>query len=104
VPLCGIKESSVHPDILGKGNNLTPEEIRYYYDKYGFNHFKIEGRTLESIDVLCMELYYLIKPEWYFHCLREASGYEGIYVNSNLSHMIYDNGRPRRPYAISKTT
>ena len=77
---CTIRHSSVHPSVLGKGNNFTLEEVDQYY-KMGYKYFKIEGRTLLSSDVLMMYLYYLVKPEWWFEMIREAALVEGIFVN-----------------------
>lgn len=91
---CGIKESSVHPSVLGKNNNFTPEEIAEY-EKMGFQYFKIEGRTLRSLDVLCMYCYYMIKPEWWFEVICEASNYGGITYNDNNAPVEMDLHTPR---------
>lgn len=85
---CGITESSIHPSVLGKGNNFTIEEVNQYHD-LGYRYFKLEGRTLQSLDVLLMYCYYMIKPEWWFDVIREAYGTEGAIINSPNDEQQY---------------
>ncbi len=77
---CGIKENITHPSILGKGNNFTLEEIDEY-NKLGYKYFKLEGRTLNSPEILAQYLYYMVKPEWYWEIMVRASYWEGIFYN-----------------------
>ena len=77
---CEIDKSINHPTKLGKGNNLSYEDI-LKYNKMGYNYFKLEGRTLPSSAVLSNYLYYLINPEYIFDTLEEAATIEGIFVN-----------------------
>lgn len=77
---CGITEGITHPDILGKRNNLSNEDIDEYY-KMGYKYFKLEGRTLGSGQLIGCYLYYLIKPECYFEVISLAATIDGIFVN-----------------------
>ena len=95
---CGIKESNVHPTMLGKGNNFSLDEIKQYSD-LGYKYFKLEGRTLLSSDMLMMYLYYMVKPEWWFETIREACFIEGIFVNDSNALQDYQK-IPTREYAI----
>lgn len=84
---CQIRESLNHPSLLGKGNNLSIEDIQNYY-KMGFKHFKLEGRTLHPATMLSNYLYYLIKPEYYF-LVNEIAIKTDILKNSYNELMVY---------------
>jgi len=49
-------------------NHISPEEIWGKYIPMGFEQFKIEGRTFETLHLLEHYMYYMIKPE----CRDEA--------------------------------
>ena len=68
---CKIDQELNHPKRLGQGNNLSFEEIKEYH-KMGFQHFKLEGRTLPSGTMFANYLYYLIKPEYHFFLIETA--------------------------------
>lgn len=88
IPKCGITNNITHPSILGKGNNLSNEDIDRYAEKYKFAHFKLEGRTLRSVDVLTNYLYYLIKPEYYFEIMSMSLDVPNILFNDPNSPII----------------
>lgn len=48
--------------------HVTPEAIREKYMPMGFNQFKIEGRSLEMLNLIEHYMYYMAKPE----CRDEA--------------------------------
>ena len=54
------------------------DDIQDTYLPHGFNHFKIEGRSLGSAVVLEFLLYYMTKPE------RQLEVREAIYLDSSL--------------------
>lgn len=51
-------------DILDFPTIITPQQIQEYYIPKGFQHFKIEGRTLHPVDILESYIYYLVKDEY----------------------------------------
>jgi collagenase-like PrtC family protease len=51
-------------DILEFPTVLTQKDVYGRYSKMGFEHFKIEGRTMPLPQVIESYLYYLIKPEY----------------------------------------
>ena len=55
-------------DITELKNHISPDEIWNKYIPMGFEQFKIEGRTLETLNLLEHYMYYMIKPE----CKDEA--------------------------------
>lgn len=85
---CGITENITHHNILGKGNNFTLEDVNNY-NQMGYNYFKIEGRTLQSVDIFGMYLYYMVKPEYYWEILSMAAGIEGIFFNDPNAFQTY---------------
>ena len=50
-------------DITELKNHISPDEIWNKYIPMGFEQFKIEGRTLETLNLLEHYMYYMIKPE-----------------------------------------
>lgn len=60
---CGIKACTV--GITNYKNNFTREELVEYANN-GFNHFKLEGRTLPPIEVILNFVKYMVKPEYIF--------------------------------------
>lgn len=61
---CVIKGNTLHPLTIGSKNNISPESIFNDYVPNGFNHFKLEGRTLSITENVCNFVRYLIKPEY----------------------------------------
>lgn len=59
---CHINSDTIY--LQNKANQLSPEEIAEY-EKMGFSHFKLEGRTLFTEEVIHNYLKYMIKPEYY---------------------------------------
>lgn len=51
-------------DILEYPTVITREELYDKYSKMGFQHFKLEGRTMPIQQVIESYLYYMIKPEY----------------------------------------
>ena len=51
-------------DIIGYPTVITREELYGKYTEMGFQHFKIEGRTMPIHQVIESYLYYMIKPEY----------------------------------------
>ena len=96
IPHCSIaNKGTSHPDKRGKGNNLSIEDIDKY-QKMGYKYFKLEGRTFHSMMQLYENLYYLIKPEWYWEILSEVIGIEGVYYNCPNNTVKYQ--RMEFPY------
>lgn len=50
-------------EILDNKTVLKIEDI-YRYEKMGFSHFKIEGRTTSYTDLIEILVYYMVKPEY----------------------------------------
>ncbi|MCQ2416544.1 MAG: hypothetical protein MJ071_01890 [Oscillospiraceae bacterium] len=51
-------------DITGLPNHISPEEIWEQYIPMGFEQFKIEGRSFQTLNLIEHYLYYMIRPEW----------------------------------------
>lgn len=51
-------------DILEYPTVITKEELYGKYSEMGFQHFKLEGRTMPIQQVIESYLYYMIKPEY----------------------------------------
>lgn len=50
-------------DVVNLKNHISPDEIWNKYIPMGFEQFKIEGRTFETLNLLEHYMYYMIKPE-----------------------------------------
>ena len=61
---CPILGSSLKPEACDITNNISVKEIEEKYVPLGFSHFKLEGRSLSDIEVLCHYAKYFIKPEY----------------------------------------
>ena len=61
---CLISGSTCSPITREYTNNLSPTDIFEIYAPMGFEQFKLEGRTLNSIELALNYIYYLIKPEY----------------------------------------
>lgn len=55
-------------------NNLSPKEIYNVYAPLGFQHFKLEGRTLSDIENACNYAWYLAKPEYQLYVIKMLIG------------------------------
>lgn len=64
VPSCPIVGSTIDPCTMNYHNNLSPEEILNIYAPKGFQHFKLEGRTLSDLENACNYVRYMVKPEY----------------------------------------
>lgn len=49
--------------IVSLKNHISPDEIWNTYIPMGFEQFKIEGRTAETLNLIEYYMYYMIKPE-----------------------------------------
>ncbi|MBR6107728.1 MAG: hypothetical protein IKQ39_06930 [Oscillospiraceae bacterium] len=55
-------------EIKGLKNHISPDEIWNTYIPMGFEQFKIEGRTANTLNLMEHYMYYMVKPE----CRDEA--------------------------------
>lgn len=67
---CPIKFNTLHPEVCGSHNNLSPEEIYNDYVPNGYNLFKLEGRTLPISENACNYVKYMVKPEYHMYVLN----------------------------------
>lgn len=51
-------------EIINLKNHISPDEIWNTYIPMGFEQFKIEGRTAETLNLIEHYMYYMIKPEF----------------------------------------
>lgn len=51
-------------DIVGLKNHISPDEIWDTYIPMGFEQFKIEGRTVGTLNLVEQYIYYMTKPEY----------------------------------------
>ncbi len=56
--------SNTFLDTIGYSTHITPETVFGKYMDMGFEHFKIEGRTMHPFNVIESYVYYLAKPEY----------------------------------------
>ena len=63
-PGCGITAPTFAKETREYRNNITREELYNYYVKNNFSYFKIEGRTLPTLEVILNYVYYMVKPEY----------------------------------------
>lgn len=61
---CGIKRNTLYPN--NYKNNFTMDEI-IEYNKQGFEYFKIEGRTFDTLTLTLELVKFLVKPEYQFY-------------------------------------
>lgn len=59
---CGTGNKSFY-DILNQSTTITDEDLYTRYVPFGFNNFKIEGRTLHNLDIIESYIYYLVPPD-----------------------------------------
>jgi hypothetical protein len=74
LPKCGITDNTLSNTAQHYTNNISPEEILTTYAPKGFSMFKLEGRTLDSQEVLLNYVRYMIKPEHQFWVLSKLLG------------------------------
>ncbi|MBQ8180824.1 MAG: hypothetical protein IJ010_02465 [Ruminococcus sp.] len=60
---CGCEERTIF-DNRKLSTNISPDDIWEKYVPMGFEHFKIEGRTLSKLNLVETYIYYMIKPEF----------------------------------------
>ena len=68
---CKIQYNCLYPSLAFGSNNLTPDEIFNTYEPAGFKYFKIEGRTLNIIENICILVNYMVKPEYQLYVITE---------------------------------
>ena len=73
LPGCSIFGNTLLPKDKTHINNIEPEELFDYYSKNGFKYFKLEGRTLSTMENICNYTKYMIKPEYQFYVINLAS-------------------------------
>lgn len=71
--------SNTFLDTVGYSTHITPETVFGKYIEMGFEHFKIEGRTMHPLNVIESYAYYLAKPE-YKDIMRLKLGIEAIRI------------------------
>lgn len=68
-------ECSLPTNTLGTNTtHISPEEIETIYAPLGFKNYKIEGRTLCDLEVLCNYVKFMIKPEHQLSTIVELLG------------------------------
>ena len=66
-PWCGISKNNFYYDV--HKNHMTYDMIKEKYAPMGFEHFKIEGRTWEKLDLALTYCEYMIKPKYQHYVL-----------------------------------
>ncbi len=61
-------------ETTGFSTHIKPDDLYNRYVPMGYQHFKIEGRTVPDINVLENFVYYMIKPEYKDHARLEMLG------------------------------
>lgn len=64
---CGIQENTLAYSTITYRNNISIEDINNYYLKNSYINFKLEGRSLKSLEVIENFARYFIKPEHQLH-------------------------------------
>lgn len=52
------------PETIGFSTHVPPENVFGKYAELGYEHFKIEGRTMHPLNVIESYVYYMAKPEY----------------------------------------
>lgn len=68
---CPIENNTLFSTPQYKHNRINITEIQEKYLPLGFNHFKLEGRTLTTLEVACNYVSYMIKPELQLFVLEQ---------------------------------
>ena len=71
-PWCGITKNNFHPSV--RKNHMNYELIKEKYAPLGFEHYKIEGRTWNKLEVALTYSEYMIKPEFQNYILPYLMG------------------------------
>lgn len=71
-PWCGIIENNFYHD--AHKNHMTYNIIKEKYAPMGFEHFKIEGRTWNELDLALTYCEYMVKPEYQHYVLTGLIG------------------------------
>lgn len=71
-PWCGIIENNFYHD--AHKNHMTYNMIKEKYVPMGFEHFKIEGRTWNELDLALTYCEYMVKPEYQHYVLTGLIG------------------------------
>lgn len=82
---CQINYNTVHPAAASSRNNLTPEEIYNFYVPNGYNLFKLEGRTLSTVENVLNYVKYMVKPEYQFYVITQLLPDDGptkVFLNT----------------------
>lgn len=77
---CKITTSNFDPKST---NRIEPNEIESYYAKNNFLHYKIEGRTFSSEQVILNLVKYTVKPEYQLHVIAALLRNLDKYKNDN---------------------
>ena len=64
---CKYVGDDFYTALANRKSILKVDEIYGFYKESGFRHFKIEGRTTNTFDVLESYMYYMVKPEYKDH-------------------------------------
>ena len=64
---CKITNSTLYPN--NYINNFSVEDV-FNYEKNGFSNFKLEGRSLNTYEVLLNYIKYMVKPEYQLVIIR----------------------------------
>lgn len=62
---CGVAANTCSWTTRNYHNNISPTELYEKYAPMGFEYFKIEGRTLPSVEIAANYCYYMVKPEYH---------------------------------------
>lgn len=71
-PWCDIPGNSFYPET--RKNHMTYDIIKEKYAPMGFEHFKIEGRTWDELELALTYCEYMIKPEYQHYILTSLIG------------------------------
>lgn len=83
---CGIKACTV--GVTNYINNFSTDEI-IEYSNNGFNHFKLEGRTLPPIEVILNFVKYMVKPEFHFAVIYYLDMWQTVFDLYNFNINSY---------------
>lgn len=68
---CGVQQHTLHPLVENYKNHINADDIYTTYVDKGFSMFKLEGRTLPTVEVMLNCAKYLIKPEYQLFFITE---------------------------------
>ena len=64
IPYCNIEHQPIHPIAKQYSNTITYEMIKNNYEPLGFEHFKLEGRTLTDLIEAIIYSEYMVLPQY----------------------------------------